>query len=154
MFGSGQLDRTSIDSEDHAGAPFVSPARCQKRGMEERTSDDVLTLASTWQLNPLPGESPMHRREFLERSSAALAGAAMLNWTGEMQGQTAARTIGIQVGAVSFLDEGTDRVLDLFVENGINTLFLAIFTYGRGIGGRQPRGTPLPDHGTQEYDDE
>src|SRR5690348_1247947 len=80
-----------------------------------------------WQLNPWPGESRMHRREFLERSSAVLAGAAMLNWTGEMQGQTAARTIGIQVGAVSFLDEGTDRVLDLFVENGINTLFLAIF---------------------------
>jgi len=96
----------------------------------------------------------MHRREFIERSSAALAGAAVLNWTGETQGQSAARTMGIQVGAVSFLDEGTDRVLDLFGENGINTLFLAIFTYGRGIGGRQPRGTPLPDHGKQEYDDE
>ena len=36
---------------------------------------------------------------------------------------------------------------------GIDTLFLATFTYGRGIGGRQPRGTPLPDHGKQEYDD-
>ena len=35
----------------------------------------------------------------------------------------------------------------------INTLFLATFTYGRGIGGRQPRGNALPDHGKQEYDD-
>src|SRR5439155_6664 len=32
-------------------------------------------------------------------------------------------------------------------------LFLATFTYGRGIGGRQLRGQPLPDHGKQEYDD-
>jgi hypothetical protein len=34
----------------------------------------------------------------------------------------------------------------------INTLFLASFTYGRGIGGRQPQPHPLPDHGKQEYD--
>ena len=62
--------------------------------------------------------------------------------------------IGIQVGAVSFVDEGTDRVLDGFGEMAaINTLFLATFTYGRGIAGRQPRGNPLPDHGKQEYDD-
>ncbi len=35
----------------------------------------------------------------------------------------------------------------------MNTIFLATFTYGRGIGGRQPRGSALPDHGKQEYDD-
>jgi hypothetical protein len=34
----------------------------------------------------------------------------------------------------------------------INTLFLATFTYGRGIAGRQVPGQPLPDHGKQEYD--
>ena len=34
----------------------------------------------------------------------------------------------------------------------INTLFLAVFTYGRGIAGRQVPGQPLPDHGKQEYD--
>ena len=55
---------------------------------------------------------------------------------------------------MSFLDEGTDKVLDLLAQTaGINTLFLATFTYGRGIGGRQPRGNALPDHGKQEYDD-
>src|SRR5207244_12619431 len=34
----------------------------------------------------------------------------------------------------------------------VNTIFLATFTYGRGIAGRQVPGQPLPDHGKQEYD--
>jgi hypothetical protein len=72
-------------------------------------------------------------------------------------GQTTAaggkKMIGIQVGAVSFVDEGTEKVLDIFQERAaINTLFLAVFTYGRGIAGRQVPGQPLPDHGKQEYD--
>ncbi len=46
--------------------------------------------------------------------------------------------IGIQIGAVSFVDEGTEKVLDILQERGgVNTLFLAVFTYGRGIAGRQ-----------------
>ena len=61
--------------------------------------------------------------------------------------------IGIQVGAVSFVDEGTEKVLDVLQERAcVNTLFLAVFTYGRGIAGRQIPGQPLPDHGKQEYD--
>ena len=64
------------------------------------------------------------------------------------------KPIGIQVGAVSFLDEGTDkRARYPGGVAAVDTLFLATFTYGRGIGGRQPRGSPLPDHGKQEYDD-
>ena len=63
--------------------------------------------------------------------------------------------IAIQVGAVSFVDEGVDKVLDIFQERGrINALMLAVFTYGRGIAGRQIPGQPLPDHGAQEYDSE
>lgn len=63
------------------------------------------------------------------------------------------KTIGIQVGAVSFADEGVDRVLDEFQRDAsINTLFVATFTYGRGIAGRQVPGQPLPDHGKQQYD--
>jgi len=66
---------------------------------------------------------------------------------------TSKKVIGIQVGAVSFVDEGIEQLLDLFQERaGINTLFLAVFTYGRGIAGRQVPGQPLPDHGKQEYD--
>jgi hypothetical protein len=94
----------------------------------------------------------MNRREFLEGSAAA-AGVALLGWPDDRQVQKS-KPIGIQVGAVSFLDEGTDAVLDIFKNAAsIDTLFLATFTYGRGIGGRQPRGNVLPDHGKQEYDD-
>ena len=61
--------------------------------------------------------------------------------------------IGMQIGSVSFLDEGAEKVLDILQERAaVNTLFLAVFTYGRGIAGRQVPGQPLPDHGKQEYD--
>lgn len=84
------------------------------------------------------------RRQFLK--SAALAPALM-------QAAPTTRMVGIQIGAVSFLDEGTEKVLDILQERGaVNTLFLAVFTYGRGIAGRQVPGQPLPDHGKQEYD--
>jgi hypothetical protein len=54
---------------------------------------------------------------------------------------------------VSFVDEGVDKVLDRFQEDAyVNTLFVATFTYGRGIAGRQVPGQPLPDHGSREYD--
>ena len=95
-------------------------------------------------------ENRLDRREFLQ--TAALASAPLLT------GSAAAadgrkKMIGLQVGAVSFVDEGTERVLDIVQERGaVNTLFLAVFTYGRGIAGRQVPGQPLPDHGKQEYD--
>ena len=60
--------------------------------------------------------------------------------------------IGIQVGAISFIDEGVNQVLDNIQKAGpINTLFLATFTYDSGIAGRQIAGYPFPDHGKQEY---
>ena len=91
------------------------------------------------------------RREFLKTGLAGLSAAALSNVAAQTSNKT--KMIGIQVGAVSFVDEGTDRVLDIFQEKaGINTLFLATFTYGRGIAGRQVPGQPLPDHGKQEYD--
>src|SRR6266480_6630303 len=92
----------------------------------------------------------VNRREFLK--VAAGAGAAFVMPT---RGHTAgsSKMIGIQVGAVSFVDEGTEKVLDVLQERAsVNTLFLAVFTYGRGIAGRQIPGYPLPDHGKQEYD--
>jgi hypothetical protein len=95
------------------------------------------------------------RRQFLRRSAAVLAGAALgpalIPSTGAAF--SARKMIGLQIGAVSFLDEGTERVLDILQERGaVNALFLATLTYGRGIGGRQVPGQPLPDHGKQEYD--
>src|SRR5438045_1222632 len=89
------------------------------------------------------------RREFAKLMAATGVAASF-----PIQAQTAAgHMIGIQVGAVSFLDEGVAPVLDRFQHDaGINTLFIATFTYGRGIAGRQVPGQPLPDHGKQEYD--
>ena len=94
----------------------------------------------------------MDRREFLETSSV-LAGGAMLKGIPGTQPAPKPPMVGIQVGAVSFVDEGTDRALDSLREMAsINTLFVASFTYGRGIAGRQLPNQPLPDHGKQEYD--
>ncbi|HEX4213382.1 MAG TPA: hypothetical protein VIA06_08675 [Candidatus Dormibacteraeota bacterium] len=61
--------------------------------------------------------------------------------------------VAIQVGAVSFVDEGVEPVLDVFQERaGVNALFLATPTWTRGTGGRQLPRHPLPDHGVQEHD--
>src|SRR6185369_15300151 len=63
------------------------------------------------------------------------------------------KSIGMQIGAVSFVDEGVEPVLDFLQNKGaINTLFLTTFTYGRGLSGRQVPGQPFPDHGKQESD--
>ena len=93
------------------------------------------------------------RREFLKTTSTAVAATALAPAMLHADETVPPKMIGIQVGAVSFLDEGTEQVLDVLQERGaVNTLFLAAFTYGRGIGGRQLPGQPLPDHGKQEYD--
>ena len=61
--------------------------------------------------------------------------------------------IGIQVGSVSFVDEGVGKVLDILQERAaVDTIFLTTFTYGRGLAGRQIPGAPFPDHGVQESD--
>lgn len=63
------------------------------------------------------------------------------------------RLVAMQVGAVSFVDEGVGEVLDVLAERGgVNALFLATPTWTRGTGGRQVPGYPIPDHGMQEYD--
>jgi hypothetical protein len=62
--------------------------------------------------------------------------------------------VAIQVGARSFVDEGVDKCLDTLQEKGgVNVLMSTVFTYGRGLAGRQVPGRPLPDHGVQEYDE-
>jgi len=91
------------------------------------------------------------RRDFLKTTASGLAAGSLS--PAAAQAQSSKRMIGIQVGAISFVDEGVERVLDVFQERAyVNTLFLAVFTYGRGIAGRQVPGHPLPDHGKQEYD--
>src|SRR5215467_15479285 len=62
--------------------------------------------------------------------------------------------VAIQIGARSFVDEGVDKCLDTLQEKAsVNVLMPTVFTYGRGLSGRQVPGQPLPDHGVQEYDE-
>jgi hypothetical protein len=51
----------------------------------------------------------MNRREFLESSTAIAAGVAAFGWPGRVAAQLPDKPIAIQVGAVFFLDEGTDQ---------------------------------------------
>ena len=101
------------------------------------------------------------RREFIKRSAkigafatvAPLLGLSPLNVFAEKKMVAGYMMNGIQVGAVSFVDEGVDKVLDILQNRGaINTLFLTVFTYGRGLAGRQIPGEPFPDHGSQDSD--
>ncbi|MFB3825999.1 MAG: hypothetical protein ACE15B_04485 [Bryobacteraceae bacterium] len=56
---------------------------------------------------------------------------------------------------MSLIDEGTERVLDIFQERaGVNTLMPAVFSFSSGTAGRQSQGQPLPDHGRQAYDED
>src|SRR5690349_13749604 len=92
----------------------------------------------------------VNRREFLKIAASA---GVVLGLPSPGNSAVSSKTIGIQVGAVSFVDEGVEQVLDILQERAhVNTIFLAVFTYGRGIAGRQVPGQPLPDHGKQEYD--
>lgn len=104
------------------------------------------------------------RRKFLQ-GAAGLAAAAATGPVALAAGPLSAspgaasppaprKTIGIQVGAVSFVDEGVEEVLDNLQRLGaVNTVFLTTFTYGRGLSGRQIPGQPFPDHGSQETDE-
>ena len=92
--------------------------------------------------------SELSRREFTKLMAAAGIASGLPRQT-----QSGQKTMGIQVGAISFVDEGVSAVLDRFQQDAnVNALFIAAFTYGRGIAGRQIPGQPLPDHGKQEYD--
>jgi hypothetical protein len=59
--------------------------------------------------------------------------------------------VGIQIGAISFVDEGVDSVLDLLQEKaGVNALMISALSWSRGNAGRALYG--FPDHGVQEPD--
>jgi hypothetical protein len=102
---------------------------------------------------------PIPRREFVKTAAQIAAVGTVVPMITEFTARgadsaTPDKTIGIQIGAVSFVDEGTEKVLDILEERGsVNTLFLTTFTYGRGLAGRQIPGQPFPDHGAQESDE-
>ena len=96
--------------------------------------------------------SDVSRRAFMKLTAATGASLA-IPFLAQAAVAPSDKMVGIQIGAISFVDEGTEKVLDILQERGgVNTLFLAVFTCGRGIAGRQIPGYPLPDHGKQVYD--
>lgn len=59
--------------------------------------------------------------------------------------------VGIQIGAISFVDEGVEPVLDLLQEKaGVNALLISALSWSIGNAGRATDG--FPDHGVQEPD--
>ena len=99
---------------------------------------------------------PISRRNFLQKTTSIATASALAPQLlpSARAAETSQKMIGMQVGAVSFVDEGVEQVLDLFQQRGaINTIFLTTFTYGRGLAGRQIPGQPFPDHGKQESDE-
>ena len=106
------------------------------------------------------GNDSLSRRDFLKTTLAASAAASLApaNMSGADGGANRAaippRMIGLQIGSISFVDEGVEQVLDILqTRSAVNTLFLTTFTYGRGLAGRQIPGQPFPDHGKQESDE-
>jgi hypothetical protein len=62
--------------------------------------------------------------------------------------------VGIQIGAISFADEGVTEVLGQLQElASVNALFVATQSFDRGLQGRQIQGRPWPGHGPDEPDD-
>lgn len=103
-----------------------------------------------------PQQEPAHttRREFLKTTLATSTAAAVSAQSSDSALAAAVKMIGIQVGAVSFVDKGVDRMLEILQKRGaVNTVSLTTFTYGRGLAGRQIPGQPFPDHGVQESDE-
>jgi hypothetical protein len=90
------------------------------------------------------------RREFL-RTSAGLAAALPLGASVFAKPVSATnKMIAIQIGAVSFVDEGIESCLDILQERGaVNTIIPAVFSYSRGTAGRHK---PYPGHGKNVQD--
>jgi hypothetical protein len=110
----------------------------------------IATYTSAEESRILP-EVPSHpvrklpRREFVRSLGIAAAGVPVAQSADHTQ-----KMIGIQLGAVSLVDEGTEQVLDILQQRAaINTLFPAVYSYSSGTAGRQLRGHPYPGHGKQ-----
>jgi hypothetical protein len=108
-------------------------------------------------MRPMKPETPdrpgVTRRSAL-RLAAGLLATAGGSPAGDAPPPARGKSIGIQVGSASFVDEGVEAVLDILQERGrVDTVYLTTFTYGRGLAGRQIPGQPFPDHGVRQSDE-
>src|SRR6266496_3223354 len=120
--------------------------------------EQMMATSAHW-LTMNNASNPLSRREFLNQTAASVAVATVvgsaLDSSIARAVESAEKMIGIQVGSISFVDEGIEQVLDLLKQRGaVNTIFLTTFTYGRGLGGRQVPGQTFPDHGRQAREEE
>ncbi len=97
----------------------------------------------------------MKRRHFIKNTTLASGMFALPNFDFLLDSQSITNNFsrGIQVGAVSFYDEGADNVLAFLQEKAnVNTIYIPVFAYNRGLAGRQVPGYAFPDHGKQQQD--
>lgn len=97
----------------------------------------------------------MKRRTFIKSTAMASGAMVVPDISHLFQSGVISKdfSMGIQVGAVSFYDEGADKVLDVLQENAnINTIYIPVFAYNRGLAGRQVPGYAFPDHGSKKTD--
>ena len=81
-------------------------------------------------------KTTLSRRKFVKTTTALVAGIAASPQISPADALPDKKMIGLQVGSVSFVDEGPEKVLDLLQERAaVNTIFLTTFTYGRGLAG-------------------
>lgn len=96
--------------------------------------------------------SSMSRRKFLQ-TGAGLAAALPLSAglhspQAAVAGEPASKIVGIQIGAVSFVDEGIEACLDTLQEKGgVNTIIPVVFSYSNTTAGRHK---PYPGHGNPQ----
>ncbi|RPI21298.1 MAG: twin-arginine translocation signal domain-containing protein [Acidobacteria bacterium] len=95
----------------------------------------------------------INRRQFLKAGSVATAGipfAANVLASQAAATRASSRMIAIQIGAVSFVDEGIEKCLDILQERGaVNTVMPAVYSNSRGTAGRHK---PYPGHGKNVED--
>src|ERR1700760_1714133 len=93
------------------------------------------------------------RRGFIKNSGSLAALAALHPLTFLPVPLSKSMDCGIQIGPDCFVDEGTEKVLDILAEKGaVNTIYLSTFTYDRGIVGRPGPGPNYPGHGVEASD--
>jgi hypothetical protein len=114
----------------------------------DRSRRDFLEEMAALPIFALLGGQPAHRNAI---GANAMIASAQPPAASVPPGE---KFVAIQIGARSFVDEGVEGALDTLQEKaGVNVVMPAVFTYGRGLAGRQIPGLPLPDHGGQQYDE-
>lgn len=104
-----------------------------------------------WIMTAIDGvDRRVDRRTFLGSATAASVSLGAGGLKAAAPSQT--KVVGIQIPAVSFVDEGTEQVLDIVQSRArVNAIYIPVFAFNDGLAGRQLQGQPLPDHGKQVH---